>query len=78
MSQNLEFTPIPYTELSEDALRGVIEAFIAREGTDYGLIDYSFSDKYHQVLSQLKKGVAVIVFDHDSQTVGILHKDQLG
>ena len=28
--------PIPYQELSAEALRGVIESFVLREGTDYG------------------------------------------
>jgi uncharacterized protein YheU (UPF0270 family) len=28
---------IPHRMLSPDALRGVIEVFITREGTDYGL-----------------------------------------
>jgi len=77
MSQNLEFTPIPYNQLSQDALQGVIEAFINREGTDYGLEEYSFEDKCQQVLAQIHSGEAVIVFDHDTQTVGIMHKDQL-
>ncbi|MES1191364.1 MAG: YheU family protein [Steroidobacter sp.] len=27
---------IPHTELSADALRGVIDSFVLREGTDYG------------------------------------------
>jgi len=77
MSDNPAFTPIPYTQLSQEALDGVIEAFINREGTDYGHQEFSFDDKYQQVLRQIQKGDAVIVFDHDSQTVGILHKDQL-
>ena len=27
---------VPHTELSPEALQGVIEAFVLREGTDYG------------------------------------------
>jgi uncharacterized protein YheU (UPF0270 family) len=29
---------IPHRMLSPDALRGVIEAFVTREGTDYGTV----------------------------------------
>ncbi|GAA6133802.1 YheU family protein [Oceaniserpentilla sp. 4NH20-0058] len=77
MSQNLAFTPIPYGQLSEEALQGVIESFINREGTDYGHEEFSFTQKYQQVMGQIQSGEAVIVFDHDTQSVGIMHKDQL-
>jgi len=77
VSQDYQYTPIPYTQLSAEALQGVIETFINREGTDYGLEEYSFEQKIQQVRAQIESGEAVIVFDHDSQSVGILHKDQL-
>ncbi len=77
MSQDYQYTPIPYTQLSTEALDGVIESFINREGTDYGQEEYTFEQKYLQVRAQIERGDAVIVFDHDTQSVGILHKDQL-
>lgn len=54
---------IPPEHLSADALNGVIEAFIAREGTDYGEVELSFAEKIEQVRKQLQRGDAVIVFD---------------
>ena len=33
---------VPHTELSTDALTGVIESFVLREGTDYGERDVPF------------------------------------
>ncbi|MFT5592950.1 MAG: hypothetical protein ACI8SR_001316 [Oceanicoccus sp.] len=77
MSDGFQYTSISYSQLSQDALDGVIEAFISREGTDYGQAEYTYDQKYQQVLAQIKSGKAVIVFDHDSQSVSILHKDQL-
>lgn len=77
MSDSFSFTPIPYQQLSSEALQGVIESYINREGTDYGLEEFSFAEKYEQVLRQIHSGEAVIVFDHDTQSVGIMHKDQL-
>lgn len=77
VSEDYQYTSIAYTQLSEDALSGVIEDFISREGTDYGMQEYSFEQKAQQVKNQLVSGKAVIVFDHDSQSVSILHKDQL-
>jgi uncharacterized protein YheU (UPF0270 family) len=63
---------IPYTELSEEALRGVLEAFVLREGTEYGERDVSLDQKVAQVTRQLQRGEAQIVFDPESETVDIV------
>ena len=63
---------VPYTELSADALRGVIESFVLREGTDYGARDVSLDDKVAQVLRQLERGEARIMFDPASESITIV------
>jgi uncharacterized protein YheU (UPF0270 family) len=63
---------VPYTELSEDALRGVLESFVLREGTEYGERDVSLDQKVAQVERQLKRGEAQIVFDPESETIDIV------
>lgn len=63
---------IPYSELSAEALRGVVESFVLREGTDYGIRQHSFEEKIEQVLQQLRRGQAQILFDPDSQSVTIV------
>jgi len=63
---------IPHRELSEEALRGVVESFVLREGTDYGLHDYSLEEKIAAVMRQLDRGEAAIVFDPDTGTVSIV------
>ena len=63
---------IAYTELSKEALRGVIEEFVSREGTDYGHLDYSLEDKIEQVISQLKKGEVKLVFDSESESCNLV------
>ena len=60
---------IPYTELSEEALLGVIESFVLREGTDYGPAEFTLQQKVSHVLAQLKRKDAKIMFDPDSETV---------
>jgi uncharacterized protein YheU (UPF0270 family) len=65
---------IPYTELSADALRGVIESFVLREGTEYGERDVSLERKVADVLRQLERGEAHIVFDPNTETVDIVVK----
>ena len=62
---------IPHTELSPEALRGVLESFVLREGTDYGEREVSLDQKVAQVLRQLERGEAQIVFDAATQTIDI-------
>jgi uncharacterized protein YheU (UPF0270 family) len=63
---------IPHTELSAEALRGVVESFVLREGTDYGEREISLDQKVAQVLRQLERGEAQIVFDAKLETVDIV------
>jgi len=62
---------IPHRLLSPEALRGVIEAFVTREGTDYGVHDVSLTTKVAQVRQQLDQGTAVLVYDEDTESVTI-------
>lgn len=68
----LEALEIPYRELSDSALRGVLEAFVLREGTDYGETHHALEDKVLQVMRQLERHEARIVFDANSESVDII------
>ena len=59
---------VPYKQLSSEALNGVIDEFILREGTDYGHYEGSLDDKRLHVLRQLETGKAQIVFDTERQS----------
>jgi uncharacterized protein len=63
---------VPHTALSAQALRGLVEAFVLREGTDYGAREVPFETKVAQVLRRLERGEARIVFDPKTGTVDIL------
>ena len=63
---------IPHRELSPEALRGVMESFVLREGTDYGEREVSLDQKIAQVLRQLERGEAQIIFDATLQSVDIV------
>ena len=65
---------IPHTELSADALRGVVEAFVLREGTEYGERDVPLERKVSDVMRQLDWGEAKIVFDPNTESVDIVVK----
>ena len=62
---------VPHSELSDDALRGVIESFVLREGTDYGERDVSHDDKIAQVMRLLERGEARILFDPIDSSVTV-------
>ncbi len=66
---------IPVDKLSSDALQGVIEEYISRDGTDYGDIEVSQATKFRQVKDKLENGTAVLVFDDESETTNIFLQD---
>ena len=63
---------VPHTELSPDALIGVIQSFVLREGTDYGAQEVDFDTKVEQVRRQLERREAEIVFDQNTETIDIV------
>jgi uncharacterized protein YheU (UPF0270 family) len=63
---------ISHDDLSKDALRGVIESFVLREGTDYGEHEFALEQKVAHVLRQLVRGEARIVYDPASGSVDIV------
>ena len=68
---------IPHRLLSPEALRGVIEAFITREGTDYGVHEVPLATKVGQVWHQLDAGTAVLVYDEATDSCTIQSLEQL-
>lgn len=63
---------IPHRELSDEALRGIVESFVLREGTDYGERDFPLEAKVGAVMRQLDRGEAVVVFDANTGTADIV------
>jgi uncharacterized protein len=63
---------ISYEQLSSDALQGLIEEFITREGTDYGEEEISLDIKVEQIKQLLKRREVVVVFDVASESASIL------
>jgi uncharacterized protein len=66
---------IPVYKLSPEALQGVIEEFILRDGTDYGETEVSMETKFRQVKHKLENGSAVLVFDDEAETINIFLAD---
>ena len=65
-------------QLSPEALRGLVEEFVTRDGTDYGAVEQSVEAKIEQVLAQLRSGEAKLVFDPETETTNIVTPRDLG
>jgi uncharacterized protein len=65
---------IPHTELEADLLRAVVESFVLREGTDYGEKESPLEVKVAQVIRQIERGEAEIVFDPETESVSIVRR----
>ena len=68
---------IPYEKLSTEALEGLIEEFVTRDGTDTGYEKKSLVNDVAMVKRQLKRGDAVIVYDNSTKTSNIFSRDHL-
>jgi uncharacterized protein YheU (UPF0270 family) len=66
---------IPIDKLSTEALQGIIEEFITRGGTDYGAVEASPETNFKQVKYKLENGLAVLVFDDETETTNIFLAD---
>jgi uncharacterized protein len=66
-----EVVAVPWSQLAADTLQALIESFVLREGTDYGMYDVSLASKVLQVRRQLERGEAQIVFDPVTETVDV-------
>ena len=62
---------IPVNKLSPEALQGVINVFISRDGTDYGEMEVSPETNFRQVKDKLETGLAVLIFDDETETTNI-------
>jgi uncharacterized protein len=63
---------VPWVQLTPSALRGVIENYVLREGTDYGESERSLDQKVADVTRQLERKEARILFDPASESVTLV------
>ena len=64
--------PVDFRRLSPEALRGLIEEFVTREGTDYGLKEKDLDEKVRDVERQLSNGEAEVVYDPVDERANIV------
>ncbi len=69
---------VPHSALSAELLRAVVESFVLREGTDYGVREHSLEAKVAHVVLQLERGEAQVVYDPQTESVGIVAAGERG
>jgi len=68
---------VPWQQLSPDALRGLVEEFVTRDGTDYGESEVSLERRVDQVMARLRSGEAVLLFSESTGECSIVAKDRV-
>ena len=68
---------IPHKQLSAEALSGLIEEFVTRDGTDSGYTRGSLEENVAMVRRQLEAGQAVVVYDERTQSCNIVPADDI-
>ena len=74
MDREPKVTVVPYTALQPATLRAVVEEFVTRDTTDYGVRERTLEEKVADVMRQLERGEAKVVFDPDTGTVNIVSR----
>ncbi|AWL10614.1 UPF0270 protein [Saliniradius amylolyticus] len=67
---------IPIDQLASQTLDNIIEAFVLREGTDYGEQEASLEQKKQDVHRQLQSGNVLLVYSELHESVNLVPKDQ--
>lgn len=65
---------IPPDQINDETLQNLMEAFITREGTDYGDAELALEDKVSLLKGQLISGEVLITFDASSESINLLTK----
>ncbi len=66
---------IPWQSLSAETLQNVIESFVLREGTDYGLHEKTLEQKVNDIKHQLQNGSLVLVWSELHESLNIMRSD---
>jgi len=62
---------IPLSALSDEAASAVLESYVLREGTDYG-VEYTLEMKVSRLRKQIEAKKAHLIYDPTSETISFL------
>lgn len=63
---------MPLERLSAEALLGLVDEFITREGTDYSHVEHSLEQKRVAVQKQIERGEVAVVFDPETESCNLI------
>ncbi|MDF1691609.1 MAG: YheU family protein [Zhongshania sp.] len=69
-----DYVEIPWQKLSPEALQGMLEELVSRDGTDYGEQELSTETKISQLRNALAQKRAAIAFCPDSESWTVISK----
>ena len=69
---NAEVIEVRHTSLQPATLLAVVEEFVTRDTTDYGERERTLEERVEDVMRQLRRGEAKVVFDTQTGTVNIV------
>lgn len=70
-----ELLEIPWQKLSGEALQGLLEELVTRDGTDYGERELSTGEKVEQLHRALRNGHACIGFCPRTETWSVIARE---
>ena len=73
--EELPWVLVPYQQLAHDTLTAVLEEFISREGTDYGLQEVPFERQLEKAQAEIKNGDVLIVFDLHENNCQLMRRE---
>jgi uncharacterized protein len=65
---------VPHAQLAPDVLRRLVEEFVTRDGTDYGVVERTLAERVAAVMQQLEAGELAIVVDLSSEAIDIVSR----
>ncbi len=68
---------MPILNISPEALKGLLEEYVSRDGTDYGLVEVTIDEKTKILREQLERGELSILFDEETQEFDIVMREQM-
>ena len=71
----MSFVEVPWQKLSEESLLGLVEEFITRDGTDYGLRELSLEEKSDEAMDRIKNNTILIIFDETTESCQLINAE---
>lgn len=68
---------VPIESISAQALEGLIEEFVTRDGTDYGYDETPLTSRVEQVKKKLKTKEIVVLFNEATDEVNLVLSERL-